>query len=822
MLTRVFSVATRVVVVWVVCAGACPGADDEIGSWIEAFGDDARRDVARDRLLDRGADAVDPLRRALGHENWKVRVGAAMTLGRLGATEAGGDLAAGLEDRESGVRVACAFALAEIADPSTIDELVRASAHEDQETRAASAFALGHIKDAKSLATLLQLAADPSAHVRGWSAAALGVLGDASAAGVLAWMVGNDKDPDSRALAANALADLSAAGAGGALVDALADEETVVQACAVRSLRKLTTKNFHFDPHGEEAEKTAAQAKWRGFVVAHKDRFVTVAPVAPTRNAVVSVRERPAVVDEAPAAPAGGSGGDVDVAEEGEAAGEGFEIPKTVAGDARGRYRRGAQAHKEGDIAQASRLYREAIDLDGDLAEAHAGLGQCLLQTGVIEGSVKELARAIELAPERAHYHAHMARALERGGKPGALDAARRAFELLGEYDEPASVYVCRTALSVALDWDDVAFAAKIVDAAGDAAPTSFPGGYGRFLFRAGLERSALAALAAAREAERLDDRGLVDLARCLVKSSRKGEGIRLALALRRRSLIDAGECARMLLDAGEAGEAAVIILGAPDVEGDAVLSSLLRDVIAEQRAIEFAGEARRFAKAGRTARALVLKGKALAEVGESEGAREAWEKALAADPLAEDAAVGLARCAMGRDDAGAAVAILDAALAEGPRRNARLLAQLAEGHLALGNHAEAVQAAEEALGESLDVGPLYEAAARAWTGQGKQAKAYAALREYARKRAGARSFAALARLLATSEDAEVRDEEEARSFAKLAADSADAGALRDAAEAFRMLGDEEKAGKLAERAEALRRPVTVGEALSALSEADR
>ena len=817
MLSGIAHAAVKAAALWaacVVCAGACCGAEAETGALIEALGDDARQDVARDRLLDRGAEAVAPLREALGHENWKVRVGAAVTLGRLGAKEAAGDLAAGLGDRESGVRVACAFALAEIADPSTLGPLLRATGHEDEETRAASAFALGHVKGPGVLERLLELAGDRSAHVRAWSAAGLGVLGDSSAAGVLAWMVGEDDDPESRALAANALADLSAAGAAGALADALADEETVVQSCAVRSLRTLTSKNFHFDPHGDEDEKAAAAAKWRAFVAEHKDTFATIKPVAPAKR-VRAAAETGDAVEEAPAPPAVSPGDDVDIGEESEAAGEAFEIPELGEGDARGRYRLAAAAHKEGNIAEASRLYKEAIELDADFAEAHAGLGQCLLQAGLIDGAVKELARGAELAPSKAHYHAHVARALEQGRKPGALDAARRAFDLLDEYEDTTSLYVCRVALSVALDRDDLAFAAKVADAIGEAGPRTVPGEYGRFLLAAGLERSALGTLLAAREAGGLDDRGLADLASCLVKSTGKAEGIRLALGLRERSAMGSAECARVLSEAGAEAEAAVIVLGASGDERDAVLSRPLRDVIAELRALEFVREARQSVEMGRTASALVLQGNALAEVGELEGAREAWEQALSADPLAEAAAAGLARCAIARDDAGGAVAVLSSALERAPRRNARLLAQLAEAHLVLGNHGEAAQAAAEALGEALSAGPLYELAAQAWTGKGDLSKAHAMLREYAKERPGPRSFAALARFLATSEDAALRDEEEARYFAELAADSRDVDALCDVAEAFRILGDDEKADELATRAEALSRPVTVGEALS-------
>jgi len=275
--------------------------------------------------------------------------------------------------------------------------------------------------------------------------------------------------------------------------------------------------------------------------------------------------------------------------------------------------------------------------------------------------------------------------------------------------------------------------------------------------------------------------------------------------------VIGPGECARLLLEAGAAGEAAVIVLGASGAEREGVLSRRLGDVIAELSAVEFVREAKRRIEMGGSASALVLEGKALAEIGELERAREVWEEAVAADALAEGAVAGLARLALARDDAGEAAAVLKAALEKAPRRNARLLALLAEAHSLLGNHSEAARAAEEAIGESVDAGPLYALAARAWADRGELEKAHATLREYAKERAGARSFAALARFLATSEDAGLRDEEEARYFAELAVDSSDAEALRDAAETFRAVGDDEKA--------ALSRPVTVGEAVSVFSE---
>jgi len=765
-----------------VSSGRAGGASqDEISAYIEALGDHARREVAQDRLWEAGEAAVPALRKALlTHREPKVREGAARVLGRIRASEAAGDLAKALEDPGSAVRVAAGLALSEIAEETILPELARASRHPDAATRAAAAFALGHVKGDLALLLLAALARDESGEVRSKAAAALGQSGDEQVAPLLVWLALKDNHVETRALAAGAVGELGATGAALALADGLSDKETLVQSYTVRALRTLTEKRFGFSAHASQDLKGRARRKWLSFLKEERARYGTLSP---TRSPELETKE--STWGDGAVMP-------VSVHKRG-------RIPVHV--KAREYYNLGAVHHRLGNTREAMALYQEALDLDSRLGPANAATGLVLLAEGLPEGALARFERALSSDSKSARYWANMSRAQSAlGRREEALKSAGKAWGFLDATETRDRQYVSSVVLRAALDAGEQTLADDVTRSWGGKVPEGLGSLYGAFLFMSGLEQSAWRELQAAGEAGTLEAHGRIALARCLLSMGKKEEARDLAVELASEADAKvATRCAEVLVETGAVLEAEVILNAVsdpqvPDIEARLVRVSLL---IARHDAEGAVALALNLADIKRDRRTLSALGDALAALGDVEGALTMYREALkhAEGGNTERAVTGIVRIELARDGHGPAIAVLKQELADAPLLNMRLLALLARAFSMAGRAHDAAEAATAALRESLGLGPLYLQAAHSWDGAGESDLAMAMLQEYARNIPESRSFAALARYLATCEDSRLRNEEDALFFADLALEGkADAAALLDASSAFAAIGKTDRA----------------------------
>ncbi len=75
--------------------------------------------------------------------------------------------------------------------------------------------------------------------------------------------------------------------------------------------------------------------------------------------------------------------------------------------------------------------FRRALELDGDFAWAHHGLGAALAMKGELEGGIAEFERAIALKPDMTDAHNHLANLyLSQEREEDAIAAYRRAIEM--------------------------------------------------------------------------------------------------------------------------------------------------------------------------------------------------------------------------------------------------------------------------------------------------------------------------------------------------------------------------------------------------------
>ena len=82
---------------------------------------------------------------------------------------------------------------------------------------------------------------------------------------------------------------------------------------------------------------------------------------------------------------------------------------------------------KRGDAAAALPWAKQAVAAAPNAFPAHKALGQALLDTGDVDGAIKELLVGIKLAPDSPGLHFTLARAYQRAGR--AEDAAREREE---------------------------------------------------------------------------------------------------------------------------------------------------------------------------------------------------------------------------------------------------------------------------------------------------------------------------------------------------------------------------------------------------------
>jgi predicted Zn-dependent protease len=86
---------------------------------------------------------------------------------------------------------------------------------------------------------------------------------------------------------------------------------------------------------------------------------------------------------------------------------------------------------KRGDAQSAVPWAQKAAAAAPKEFTSHKALGQALLETGDVDGAIKELLVGIELAPESPGLHFTLARAYQRAGRLEDADRARAEFTRL-------------------------------------------------------------------------------------------------------------------------------------------------------------------------------------------------------------------------------------------------------------------------------------------------------------------------------------------------------------------------------------------------------
>jgi len=86
---------------------------------------------------------------------------------------------------------------------------------------------------------------------------------------------------------------------------------------------------------------------------------------------------------------------------------------------------------KQGDAAAALPTAHEAVKVAPNAFPARKALGQALLETGDVDGAIRELEIGIKLAPESPSLHFQIARAYQRAGRLEDANRARDEFTRL-------------------------------------------------------------------------------------------------------------------------------------------------------------------------------------------------------------------------------------------------------------------------------------------------------------------------------------------------------------------------------------------------------
>jgi HEAT repeat protein len=131
---------------------------------------------AAEALSKIGAPAVEPLIRALSHDDDDVRWKAAIALGEIGDQRAVEPLIILLCDEDRFVKSHAALALGAIGEPA-VTPLLRALREGDGNIRWGAAIALGKIRDPRSIEPLIRALADKYENVRAESASSLAAMG---------------------------------------------------------------------------------------------------------------------------------------------------------------------------------------------------------------------------------------------------------------------------------------------------------------------------------------------------------------------------------------------------------------------------------------------------------------------------------------------------------------------------------------------------------------------------------------------------------------------------------------------------------------------
>ncbi|HEX7241539.1 MAG TPA: tetratricopeptide repeat protein, partial [Longimicrobiaceae bacterium] len=325
-----------------------------------------------------------------------------------------------------------------------------------------------------------------------------------------------------------------------------------------------------------------------------------------------------------------------------------------VAPGGRARFAEGVRLHVAGDAAGAEAAYREALALDGGIAEAHNNLGVLLRGRGEAEAGLAAFRRAAELRPAYADALNNLGLALRDGGDlPGAVAAFRAAAEAGPEHADPWNN------LGVALrETGEAAASLEPLRTAVQLRPDhpEFANNLGNTLLELGMTEEAVACYGRALELrpdypEALNNLGAAHRAR---------RDFRAAVPLLKRALE---------LRPGYADALHNLALAFPQAEDAAEAEALLRDALARDPA---------------SAQVRAILAVALQEAARFPEAAELALEVVESGAEIADAWVVLGICAMEEGRAGAALRAYDRALEIDPRsptaRWNRALALLATG----------------------------------------------------------------------------------------------------------------------------------------------
>ncbi len=119
---------------------------------------------------------------------------------------------------------------------------------------------------------LTHLLESPSTADRWQGLIALGETRDIACAPYVAPLL-SDKDIFIRMAAARVLGDLGAPAGVEPLIEALADSESAVREASLDALKRITKRNFEFDPQGPEAERAKRVKQWREWWAKEREKF---------------------------------------------------------------------------------------------------------------------------------------------------------------------------------------------------------------------------------------------------------------------------------------------------------------------------------------------------------------------------------------------------------------------------------------------------------------------------------------------------------------------------------------------------------------------